>query len=276
MELPESIEQVRPSVVQIRLQNAILGTGFFVDEKAHIVTAKHVINSGRKLASQHSFPADFAAGLAAPNLENASFGSVQGLTLMRGFTIIGCDVVAEDAVNDLALLRLRANPFAGELPVLIQAADTSITSLHGISAPDLDRPLDGAAVAASGYPLQNDVLITNCGRIASAWSTDRDAAALLRAQDPHSRETTDRYLADLEVNGGNSGGPVYSVDTAHVIGVCVATQNANVMFGDQQGGPVFANGRPLTYSSGLTIVVPAKYVSALLTSKALAWGDPTT
>src|SRR5205085_6189322 len=34
-----------------------------------------------------------------------------------------------------------------------------------------------------------------------------------------------RYLADLEVNGGNSGGPVYLVETAAVIGVCVATQS---------------------------------------------------
>jgi S1-C subfamily serine protease len=273
-ELSAAIEQVRPSVVQIRLHDAILGTGFFVDEQAHIVTAKHVLDSGRQLAQQAGVDPDFAAGMAAPNMEGASVGGVTGLTVMRSFTIIGCDVVDEDAMNDLALLRMRANPFQGEVPVLIQAGDTAITGLHGVAPPDLDRPEDGALVAASGYPLASDALVTNAGCIASAWMTDRDAAALLRMQDPRFAESVDRYLADLEVNGGNSGGPVYRIDTGHVVGVCVATQNAYVMFGDEQNGPVVADGRPLVYSSGLTIVVPAKYVTALLKQHDLVWDSP--
>ncbi len=76
------------------------------------------------------------------------------------------------------------------------------------------------------------------------------------------------YLADLEVNGENSGGPVYRQEDGAVIGVCVATQNAFVDFGDADGGVVFAEGRPLVYSSGLTVIVPSKHVVALLERKA--------
>jgi len=104
---------------------------------------------------------------------------------------------------------------------------------------------------------------------------DKDVAALLQRKDPQSHGSVDRYLADLQVNGGNSGGPVYKVDAAAVIGVCVATQTASVMFGNQPGGPAVADGRPLVYSAGLTIVVPAKYVVAFLNQNGLAW-DPTT
>lgn len=34
----------------------------------------------------------------------------------------------------------------------------------------------------------------------------------------------------------------------------------------------FADGRPLVYSSGLTVVVPAKYVVALLDQHGVQWG----
>lgn len=176
----------------------------------------------------------------------------------------------------MALLRLQANPFAGETPIPIQIGDTVITGLHGVCEPDLERPVDGAGVAASGYPLQNSALVTNAGGIASAWLTDREAAALLRLEDPHTRESADRYLADLEVNGGNSGGPVYRVDTGRVIGVCRATQSAPVTFGDEEGGAVIPEGRgPLVYSSGLTVVVPAKYVAKFLDENGLAWAGRT-
>lgn len=258
--------------MQIRFGDAILGTGFFVGEQAHVITAKHVIDGGRSVAQRRGVAPNFAAGMAAPNMQNASIGGATNITMTRNFTVIGCDVVAEDSINDLALLRLTANPFAGEVPTLIQIGETSITGLHGICAPDVDRPVDGTAVAASGYPLKNDALVTNSGCIASGWLTDRDAAALLQQQDPQSRDSVDRYLADLEVNGGNSGGPVYRANTACVIGVCVATQNAFVTFGDQEGGVVSANGRPLVYSAGLTIVVPAKYVVAFLDQNGLMWG----
>lgn len=95
MDLPEAIEQIRPSVVQIRIGDAILGTGFFVDEDAHVVTAKHVIDGGRGLAQGRGLSPEFATGMAAPNMQNASFPGATNITVMRSFTIIGSEVVAK-------------------------------------------------------------------------------------------------------------------------------------------------------------------------------------
>jgi S1-C subfamily serine protease len=49
-----------------------LGTGFFVDEAAHVVTAKHVIDGGRELAQAAGQPPVFTVGLAAPNRRTGS------------------------------------------------------------------------------------------------------------------------------------------------------------------------------------------------------------
>jgi S1-C subfamily serine protease len=259
VELPEAIEHVRSSVVQIRVSDTIIGSGFFVTEQAHVITAKHVLDAAGGQA--------ISVGLVGPSIED------ERLTVGNIINSLGADVVAVDAINDLALLRLTKNPFAGELPVLIQMpGGADISSPYGVSSPDLERPADGVAIAASGYPLANDLLITSSGTIASGWISDRDAAELLRSEKPRSHDRAIRYLADLEVNGGNSGGPVFRIDSGEVLGVCVATQNALVMFADQQGGPATVERRPLVYSSGLTIVVPARYVDALLDEHGLVWG----
>jgi len=104
MDLPEAIDHIRPSVVQIRLGDAILGTGFFVDEDAHVITAKHVIDGGRGVAQTRGVAPEFAAGMAAPNMQDASFGGGSQITLTRNFMVVAADVVAEDSINDLGLV----------------------------------------------------------------------------------------------------------------------------------------------------------------------------
>jgi hypothetical protein len=72
----------------------------------------------------------------------------------------------------------------------------------------------------------------------------------------------DTYLADTQANPGNSGGPVYLVDTAGVIGVCIATKPAPIF--DQSGDSASIGDTKLFYSSGLTVVVPSRYVLELI------------
>jgi S1-C subfamily serine protease len=208
-------------------------------------------------------------------MQDASFGgNVRGMTIMQSFVLLGASIVDEDAINDLALLLPAWNPFAGEAPGLVQVGDHSIGPVYGLCSPEVERPADGTSVAASGYPLSNQALITNAGCIASGWLSDADARRLLLLREgPGSYDHVDRYLADLEVNGGNSGGPVYETERGQVIGVCVATQNAYVTAAAE---PVRTqDGSPLVYSSGLTIVVPSKYVVALLERHNLSWGGST-
>src|SRR5262249_6109721 len=85
------------------------------------------------------------------------------------------------------------------------------------------------------------------------------------------------YLADLQVNPGNSGGPVFAADARTVIGLCIATYNAPVVFADGQREPasgvqLIQNGpgqhqiqvRPIVTNSGIADVIPSEYIIALL------------
>jgi hypothetical protein len=86
-------------------------------------------------------------------------------------------------------------------------------------------------------------------------------------------DIADAYLVDVEVNRGNSGAPVYLTENAAVIGVCVGSKPAPVR--DQQGDNVRIGNRELLYSSGLTIIVPVRYVIELLRTHSLDWTEVT-
>lgn len=67
----------------------------------------------------------------------------------------------------------------------------------------------------------------------------------------------DRYLGDLRANHGNSGGPVYSISTGKVIGICDAFVGAPV-----ETTVILPVG--LSYNSGLAVIIPIKYAIDLL------------
>lgn len=118
------------------------------------------------------------------------------------------------------------------------------------------------------------MLVTTSGNLASSWSSEVQeiqvpgAPAGFRMPD-----VADSYLADVRVNGGNSGGPVYSVESARVIGVCVSFDTAPVQYGNGNQEPATIGGRPLSYNSGLSNVVPIRYLIELLKKHNLTWKE---
>jgi S1-C subfamily serine protease len=96
-------------------------------------------------------------------------------------------------------------------------------------------------------------LVTTCGVLASAWSFEMQQATIPGATSSAYPAVRESYLADVSINPGNSGGPVYQLEDAAVVGICVAFRNTFMTAGDQ---PVIVNGEPLTYNSGLSVVVP--------------------
>ena len=257
MSLSEAIEKVKPSIVQnsffatglspefqAKIQKPVfshvLGTGFFINSDGYVVTARHVIEGGNKMAEK--IPAAnkrILVGLALPNTES----------MRANFVLLDYERIDEDALHDIILLKLMKNPFKGEVrsPIVINGKELPL--LYGTPILNLNRPRDGLPIAVSGYPLNETVLVTNSGGLATCWGTN-------------TRGVADSYLADIEVNAGDSGAPVYEIENSTIIGLCVASKSAQVR--DQNDDEVVVNGKIYFYSSGLTIVVPAHYIAELL------------
>jgi S1-C subfamily serine protease len=251
VDLPGAIEAIRPSVVQVLLRSrsrgiqAVIGTAFIVHEKGYALTARHVTQDNQaQLISQGVTDGEFLIGLAQPNTEN-----------MRGnFTIVR-GIVVEDPRHDVALLRLEPNPFEGWVTSGIVIGDRAVPLLYAVAPTRTVRPQDGEPIAVSGYPLSEPVMITTSGAIATAWGLD--IAPMPMPGGPPGitvPDVKDSYLGDVAVNPGNSGGPVYSIVDAVVIGVCVAFRTAS--------GSVA--GQAFLYNSGLSLIVPIQYGLDLL------------
>jgi len=276
MDVSGAIERIRPAIVQVRFQAVglsdelrrslgrplavhALGTGFLVNVDGYAITARHVLQLGQQIAGRiEADRKEILIGLASPNTEN-----------MRGnFSLVDFDEVDEDVHHDLALLKLRRNPFKGEVARVIG----NIPLIFGAARLNPSRPEDGTAIAISGYPLSESVLVTNVGWMATSWSFVTQEVPIPGAPERLGRpQIADVYLADVEVNPGNSGGPVYSITDATVIGICVASKLAPVRNQDGQEADI-CNQR-LFYSSGLTMVVPIHYVVEILNRNAANWSD---
>jgi S1-C subfamily serine protease len=228
----------------------VVGTGFFVHSEGLVLTAKHVTEGASRAMAMHP-QAKLLVGLAMPNISGP-------ISIRQNFELVQCDVVEEDARHDLALLRLATNPFNSGRPSGVHRTPDGgmgVNSLFGLAPLTLSRPRDGEDIAVSGYPLSNPTLITTSGIIASSWATDTMDVVPEGAPEGFTMpDIKDSYLADVAVNPGNSGGPVYLRDVGHVIGVCVAFRIAEAD----------AGGVPLMYNSGLSIVVPINYGVELL------------
>jgi S1-C subfamily serine protease len=282
----EAIEKVRPAVVQIRIvvrpsppdiahPTAVnpgvipVGTGFLIGVEGYAITARHVMVGVRSLMDRIPGVKEMGVGIALPNIQN-----VRGVTIQSSFTGVGFEEVDEDAAHDLALLKLKRNPFRGEVSSGIVADGVKVGELHvSESVLDARRPQDGAVVAISGYPLSEPGLVTNAGWMASVWSF---TISQTPAQPPAPAgwmipEVADSYLADVTANPGNSGGPVYLVDSGAVIGVCVGGKLAPAK--DQNGQDVVIDGHTISYAAGLTVVVPSQYVVELLKKNGVKWRE---
>ena len=119
MDLSQAIIQISSSIIQICFSatelsmdlqrrvgtpfiTEILGTGFYVNSDAYIITARHVIQKGRRLIDQiDARRKKLFIEIGLPNSEN-----FVGNTVLVDFEFID-----EDEIHDLALLRLRRNPF---------------------------------------------------------------------------------------------------------------------------------------------------------------------
>jgi S1-C subfamily serine protease len=234
------------------------GTGFVVSKRGYVLTAGHVIQLTE---------ADAKAKGASKVLFNVGLlidsQSIPGVQVQGNFVWGGASVIAIDDLHDLALLKLSQNPFTGEMRPGIGIRGKELPLTVGVARLDATLPPEGEDVLISGYPLDIPTFVTQEGMVAS------ESFSVVTAQLPGASpgvvipQVEDSILLDAVVNPGNSGGPVYSLQSGSVVGICDAYEFS----------PLFTNKRNrvqtgpeefLTQNAGLAIVIPIKYGIELL------------
>lgn len=232
--LIERIAQIKPSVLPVGTFNALesprfgfRGTGFVVGDGNLLVTNAHVLPPPKDGGQQQTRLAVLVRG-----------GSGDAVAGLRYATLLKLD-----KSKDLALLK-----FDGPaLPALSLAEEEDVQ--------------EGLAIAFIGFPIGGALgfsAVTHHGVIAaitpialpSASSQQLNVQAIKRLRDG----TFNILQLDATAYPGNSGGPVFSVETGKVVGVI----NMVLVKGSKETA--------LSHPSGISYAIPASFVRALLES----------
>jgi S1-C subfamily serine protease len=230
-DLPKTVEKVTPSVVAIGLftpigasGNQVLGTGFVVGDGKHAVTNYHVVSK-----------------ILDPSI-------VQHYVVISGkgrkVKTFKAEVLSIDPVHDLALLA-----FEGNLPAITLAND------------ELLPP--GKDIAFTGFPIGAAIGLypaTHKGMISAitpdaipAQNADQLTVSMLqRLKTPELV-----YQLDATAYPGNSGSPVYHVDSGEVVGVI------NKVFVSQ------GKESALSAPSGISYAIPIVHARSLMKKEGL-------
>lgn len=277
--LPDVIDILRPSVVRVlqscKYQTGSVragGTAFLVGKNGFALTAAHVINpcpasipgSGANPPSV-LVEQEFSIGLPVVH------STTDQTNTRQNFTFVDAEVIKSDTMHDVALLRLRINPFTTPIESGYTLNGQKLPLAPLGSAEISTRKLrEGESIAISGYPLDIDapVFDTNVGIVASTHSSREFSLPTYfnSSMDQfHVSVTFDLYEADLHVNPGNSGGPVYDVLTGKVVGLCSAYRPAPIK--ESVNGQV----QDSTYrsNSGLAVIVPIAYATILMSQQGI-------
>lgn len=226
-ELPDTVDLIRPGVVAIgtimptRSPKAqFMGTGFVVGDGRHIITNHHVV----------------------PEVINHARRETLAIFEGRGEQTRGhqAKVVAKDEIHDLALLAITGEP----LPAL-KLGDTSTVR-------------EGELYAFTGFPI-GMVLglypVTHRGIISAITPIVIPALNARQLEVKHIRRMEDPFNVfqlDATAYPGNSGSPLYAIDTGHVVGVV----NSVLVKNTKESA--------LTSPTGISYAIPVKYIRQLL------------
>lgn len=230
VELPDTIDAIRPSVVAVgtyqttrRPPSVFRGTGFVVGDGQLVATNNHVIPDSLDEANRERLVIFAGRGKAAD---------------MRSVT-----VVARDPEHDLALLRISGSP----LKPMRLSGDAAVR--------------EGRAVALTGFPV-GMVLglypVTHHGIVAAVTpiaipglgGKDLSPQAIKALREPY-----DVYQLDATAYPGSSGSPLYDPATGEVLGVI------NSVFVKATKEAALEN------PSGITYAIPVRFLKALMGRK---------
>lgn len=233
--LPDLIERVRPSVVGIgaiyprrqpnRSSDPVLysGTGFVVGNGRQVVTNFHVLP--KKLDAKGKQQLAVFSGRGAYSRAHTA------------------RVVRTDEEHDLALLEIGGEP------------------LPALTLGDSDAVREGQEIAFTGfpigavlglYPATHRGIVSAITPIARQMENARDLTAL---QMRRMRNPYNVFQLDAVAFPGNSGSPVFELQSGHVIGVI----NSVIVKESRETA--------ITRPSGISYAIPAHFVQRLLQAR---------
>jgi len=227
-DLPETINNLKPSIVvvgtfsQLRSPSFLMrGTGFAIGNGSVIATNAHVIPSTLNTAQQETLAVLIKQG---------------GELHRRNATLL-----STDADHDLSLLRI---------------SGPSLPALKIKPAADVR---EGQTVAFIGFPLGGALgfsPVTHHGIISSITPIALPAGNAAQLKDKPIRRLRSGafsiYQLDATAYPGNSGGPLFDVDTGEVVGIL------NMVF--IKGTKEAALEKP----SGISYAIPASFLQNLI------------
>lgn len=224
---PETVKQVKSGVVAIGTYQptrsppaSFKGTGFAIKEGRHVVTNAHVLPDTMNSKRQESLAVFFRKGKKI-EMRQATF-------------------LAKDKKHDLAILKISGKP----LKTLKLGDDSKVREgqLYGFTGFPIGMVLGLAPVTHRGIVSAITPIV-----IPATNSSRLDLKHIRRMNDPY-----DVFQLDATAYPGNSGSPLYDVETGRVVGVI---------------NSVFVKGTKesvLTAPSGISYAIPARYIKKLL------------
>ena len=228
--LVDAVDRVKPSVLAVgfytETQNprfAFRGSGFVVGDGNLLVTNAHVVERGTDVASE--------AGLVV----HSRADDAAQVKVRRA------EVVEIDRAHDLALLRFTGDP----LPALALGKAGAVR--------------EGQSVAFIGFPL-GGVLgfapVTHRGVVSSITTVALPSPSARQLANRTVQRLRDGPFAMLQLDAtaypGNSGGPLFAIETGAVVGVV----NMVALKGTRESA--------LSQPSGISYAVPVEFVLRLL------------
>ena len=230
--LPDLIDKIKPGVVGVgtayppRQPNVkgdrvvYLATGFVVGDGYHIITNAHV--TSLKLDSDHN--------------QSLAVFSGRGVNA----TAHPAQVVRQDEEHDLVLLSIQGPP------------------LPALQLGNSDTVREGQDIAFTGFPMGMALglyPVTHRGTVSAITPAAHPSAnsdRLNSVKIKRMRSGFEAFQLDATAYPGNSGSPVFELNSGRVIGVVnsvVVKETKETM---------------LTRPSGITYAIPARYIKALL------------
>ena len=228
--LVDAIARVRPSVLAVGFYTetqsprfAFRGSGFVVGDGNLLVTNAHVVERGSDVGSDPALVVHSRADDAAQ------------------IRVRRAEVVEIDTAHDLALLRFTGDP----LPALALGKAGAVR--------------EGQSVAFIGFPL-GGVLgfapVTHRGVVSSITTVALPSPSARQLDNRSVQRLRDGPFTMLQLDAtaypGNSGGPLFDIETATVVGVVSMV----ALKGTRESA--------LTHPSGISYAVPVEFVLRLL------------